>query len=165
MRCLVEFLNDGSCTSANRENCLLRKQITSRIRRSDGERKTLAEIGTKLGKPALTEMATIVRPATSPAWHRKCVAQKCDGSQQRKAPGCPRTEEELEALVVRTAQENRAWGYDRIAGALHHLGYTISDQRDCCAAGRQVLSIPAHTTRKLLYECFDSTTLRGEGAQ
>jgi hypothetical protein len=26
------------------------------------------------------------------------------------------------------AQENRSWGYDRIAGALQHLGYTISDQ-------------------------------------
>jgi putative transposase len=31
-------------------------------------------------------------------------------------------------LVVRIARENRAWGYDRIAGALAHLGYTISDQ-------------------------------------
>ena len=26
------------------------------------------------------------------------------------------------------AQENHSWGYDRIAGALQHLGYTISDQ-------------------------------------
>jgi putative transposase len=34
----------------------------------------------------------------------------------------------LEALVVRLAQENRAWGYDRIVGALKHLGYTLSDQ-------------------------------------
>jgi transposase InsO family protein len=31
-------------------------------------------------------------------------------------------------LVVRLVQENRSWGYDRIAGALQHLGYTISDQ-------------------------------------
>jgi transposase len=35
---------------------------------------------------------------------------------------------ELEALVVRMAQENRSWGYNRIVGALKHLGYTISDQ-------------------------------------
>ena len=35
---------------------------------------------------------------------------------------------EVEALMVRMAQENRSWGYDRIAGALKHLGYTISDQ-------------------------------------
>jgi putative transposase len=34
----------------------------------------------------------------------------------------------LEALVVRLAQKNRSWGYDRIVGALQHLGYTISDQ-------------------------------------
>jgi putative transposase len=26
------------------------------------------------------------------------------------------------------AQENRRWGYDRLAGALAHLGYQISDQ-------------------------------------
>ena len=31
-------------------------------------------------------------------------------------------------MVVRLAQENRRWGYDRIVGALQHLGYTISDQ-------------------------------------
>jgi putative transposase len=31
-------------------------------------------------------------------------------------------------LVVRLAQENRSWGYDRIVGALANLGYTISDQ-------------------------------------
>jgi putative transposase len=30
-------------------------------------------------------------------------------------------------LVVRLAQENRSWGYDRLAGALQHLGYSISD--------------------------------------
>jgi transposase InsO family protein len=30
--------------------------------------------------------------------------------------------------VVRLAQENRSWGYGRIAGALQHLGYTISEQ-------------------------------------
>jgi len=29
---------------------------------------------------------------------------------------------------VRMAQENRAWGYDRMVGALANLGYTISDQ-------------------------------------
>ena len=33
---------------------------------------------------------------------------------------------ELEALVVRMAQENRSWGYDRIVGALMNLGYTVS---------------------------------------
>jgi Homeodomain-like domain len=68
------------------------------------------------------------RTQSSLVWHRQLVAQKFDGSQQRKAPGRPPVSGELEALVVRMAQENRSWGYDRIAGALQHFGYTISDQ-------------------------------------
>ena len=88
----------------------------------------MAEIGQKLGKKALEEVATIVKPDTILAWHRKLVAQQCDGSQQRKALGRPKIDAELEALVVRMAQENRSWGYDRIVGALANLGYTISDQ-------------------------------------
>src|SRR6266851_3805298 len=104
------------------ENRMLRHQIKGRVRLSDGERRTLAEIGKKLGKQALAEVATIL------AWHRKLVAQKFNGSTQRKAPGRPTIDQELEALVVRMAQENRSWGYDRIVGALANLGYTISDQ-------------------------------------
>jgi len=95
---------------------------------SDGERKTLAELGQKLGTHALADVATLVKPDTILAWHRKLVAQKCDGSQQRKGLGRPKVDPELEALVARMAQENRAWGYDRIVGALANLGYTITDQ-------------------------------------
>ena len=73
-------------------------------------------------------VAAIVKPDTILAWHRKLMAKKFDGSQQRKALGRPMINEELEALVVRMAQEIRRWGYDRIAGALANLGYTISDQ-------------------------------------
>src|SRR3989449_4065644 len=110
------------------ENRILRNQITGRVRLTDGERTTLAAIGQKLGKQALKDVATIVKPDTILGWHRTFVAQKCDGSQQRKAPGRPTIDPELEALVVRMAQENRSWGYDRIVGALANLGYTISDQ-------------------------------------
>jgi putative transposase len=110
------------------ENRLLRKQIPGRVRLSDGERKSLAELGKKLGKQALAEVAMIVTPDTILAWHRKLIARKFDGSQHRKAPGRPQVDKELEALVVRMAQENRSWGYDRIAGALTHLGYSISAQ-------------------------------------
>jgi transposase InsO family protein len=110
------------------ENRILRHQITGRVRLTDGERKALAEIGQKLGKKALEAVANIVKPDTILAWHRQLVAQKFDGSNQRKAPGRPTTNQELEALVVRMARENRSWGYDRIVGALANLGYTISDQ-------------------------------------
>jgi transposase InsO family protein len=110
------------------ENRILRNQITGRVRLTDGERTTLAAIGQKLGKQALAEVASLVKPDTILAWHRKLVAQKFNGSQQRKPPGRPPIDPELEALVVRMARENRSWGYDRIVGALTHLGYTLSDQ-------------------------------------
>ena len=110
------------------ENRLLRGQIKGRVRLSDSERKTLAEIGKKLGRQTLEEVASIVKPDTILAWHRKLIAQKFDGSQRRKAPGRPTIDPELEALVVRMAKENRSWGYDRIVGALANLGFTVSDQ-------------------------------------
>jgi putative transposase len=116
--------NEYLCT----ENRILRQQITGRVRLTDAERKTLAEIGKRLGKQALAAVASIVTPDTILTWHRKLVAQKFDGSHQRKAPGRPPIDAELEGLVVRMAKENRSWGYDRIAGALKQLGYTISDQ-------------------------------------
>jgi len=107
---------------------MLRNQIKGGIRLSDGERKTLAEIGHKLGKHALAEVARIVKPDTILAWHRKLVARKFDGSTQRKALGRPKIDPELEVFVMRIAQENRSWGYDRIVGALANLGYTVTDQ-------------------------------------
>ncbi len=110
------------------ENRILRNQIKGRLRLSHGERTALADLGQKLGKQALQEVATIVKPDTILGWHRKLVAQKFDGSKQRKTPGRPPIDQELAALVVRMARENRSWGYDRIVGALANLGHTISDQ-------------------------------------
>jgi transposase InsO family protein len=110
------------------ENGILRNQIPGRLHLSDHERKTLAELGKHLGKQALAEVATVARPDTILGWHRTLVAEKFDGSAQRKALGRPRVDKALEDLVVQIAQENRSWGYDRIAGALVHLGYDISDQ-------------------------------------
>jgi putative transposase len=110
------------------ENRILRRQISGCVRLSDDERTTLAQIGKKLGKQALAEVASVVTPDTILAWHRKLVARKFDSSQQRQSPGRPKIDEELEALIIRIAQENRSWGYDRIAGALANLGLRVSDQ-------------------------------------
>jgi hypothetical protein len=107
------------------ENRILRNQMTGRVRLTDGERKTLAEIGQKLGKKALEEVAKIVKPDTILAWHRRFVAQKCDGSTQRKAPGRPTIDQELEALVVRMAARKSFVGLRSPRGGpgqpgLHH---------------------------------------------
>ena len=110
------------------ENRMLKAHLQVRLKLSDAERATLGEIGHRLGRKVLAEVATVARPDTILAWYRKFVARKFDGSKARRGPGRPRVNREVEQLIVRLASENRDWGYDRIAGALANLGYVISDQ-------------------------------------
>jgi hypothetical protein len=98
------------------------------LRLSDPERATLAEIGRRVGRKALREVARIAKPDTILAWYRRLVAKKFDGSKHRHYPGRPTVEADVEALVVRMARENTGWGYDRIVGALANLGHRLSDQ-------------------------------------
>jgi hypothetical protein len=99
------------------ENRILKAQLKGRLRLSDAERATLGEIGHRLGRKVLDEVANVARPDTILAWYRKLVARKFDGSKARRGPGRPRIKREVEQLIVRMAEENRDWGYDRIAGA------------------------------------------------
>ncbi len=110
------------------ENRILRQQMSGRGQLTDSDRKELAEIGQQLGKKALEESATVATPNTILAWHRTFVDQLVDSPEPHRPVGRPRVDQALEALVVRMARENRAWGYDRIVGALVNLGYAISDQ-------------------------------------
>ena len=110
------------------ENRILRAKLNRRLRFSDAERATLGEIGFRLGRRALNEVATAAQPDTILAWYRRLVARKFDGSQARRGPGRPRIDQDVEGLIVRMARENRSWGYDRIVGALANLGYHVSDQ-------------------------------------
>ena len=110
------------------ENRVLRSHLPARLPLTNSQRMTLAEIGKRLGRKGLSQIASIAKPETILAWHRKLIAQKFDGSKHRNYPGRPRTSREMTELVLRMARENRTWGYDRIAGALRNLGYSLSDQ-------------------------------------
>ena len=102
-------------------------QLNGRLKLSDAERGVLGEIGHRLGRKVLADVATIAQPDTILGWYRKLVARKFDGLA-RRGPGRPRIKREVEQLIIRMASENRDWGYDRIAGALANLGHEISDQ-------------------------------------
>ena len=110
------------------ENRILRAHAPARLRLSDAERATLAEIGKRLGRKGLAKVAQVAKPETILGWWRKLVAQKFDGSKHRSYPGRPRIDAEVESLIVQMARENSGWGYDRIAGALANLGHDVSDQ-------------------------------------
>ena len=110
------------------ENRILRAHLPGKLRLSDSERRSLAEIGKRLGRKLLSEVACVAKPETILAWYRRLIAHKFDGSKHRSYPGRPRVGPEVEALIVRMAQENGSWGYDRIAGTLANLGHHVSDQ-------------------------------------
>jgi hypothetical protein len=110
------------------ENRILKAHLNGRPRLLDAERAILGEIGHRLGRKVLSDVATVAKPDTILGWYRKLVARKFDGSKARQGPGRPRIQREVEQLIVRMASENRDWGYDRIVGALANLGYEVSDQ-------------------------------------
>src|ERR1035437_10034288 len=87
------------------ENRMLKAQLKGRLRLSDAERAKLGEIGRRLGRKALGEVATAALPDTILAWYRRLVARKFDGSQKRRTPGRPRINREVEELIVRMAEE------------------------------------------------------------
>jgi putative transposase len=110
------------------ENRILRSHLPTRLRLSDPERSTLAEIGKRLGRKDLKLVASVALPDTIMAWYRRLIAQKFDRSKRRSYPGRPPITPEIEALIVRMARENSGWGYHRIVGALANLGHRVSDQ-------------------------------------
>jgi putative transposase len=96
------------------ENRALREQLGNRrLRFTDEQRRRLAVKGHPLGRKALRELGPIVTPDTILRWYRELIAEKYDGSEQRKM-GRPRTPDELQDLVTRMARENPGWGYTRI---------------------------------------------------
>ena len=71
------------------ENRILMEQLKGRLRLTDPQRMTLAEIGYRLGRKALADVANIVKPDTILGWYRKLVARKFDGSKARGTVGRP----------------------------------------------------------------------------
>src|SRR5262245_47121311 len=110
------------------ENQILRAHLPTRLRLTDPERSTLAQIGKRVGRKALKQVARVAKPDTILAWYHRLIAQKFDGSKHRSYPGRPRVGREVTELIVRMARESSGWGYDRIVGALANLGHVVSDQ-------------------------------------
>lgn len=109
------------------ENQVFKEKLGNiRILLSDDQRRRLAAKGKVLGRKLLEECGTLFTPDTILRWHRMLVAKKWDTSDRRK-PGRPRIRQVIVDLILRFAQENPSWGYDRIQGVLSNVGYHISD--------------------------------------
>jgi hypothetical protein len=147
------------------ENRVLREQLGNRrLRFTDDQRRRLAVRAKELGRSTLSGLATIVPPETLLAWHRRLIAHKYDGSDRRKL-GRPRVEAQVEALIVRLAQENRTWGYDRIPGGITEprpQGIRDRDSR-CPATSRH--RARAGTEDENHVERIPQTALRSDGGR
>ena len=72
----------------------------------------------------LRRCLVLVQPETVLMWHRELVRRKWTVRPPNPG-GRPRLDAELEALIVRLAQENPRFGYDKIHGELLKLGYSL----------------------------------------
>ena len=112
------------------ENRILRAHAPARLRLSNEQRSTLAEIGKRLGRKGLAKVALIAEPETILSWFRKLVAQKFDGSKCRSYPGRPRIDDDVEAFdsgILRISLTE----FDKVAAdASYQLRYQMFDGAD-----------------------------------
>ena len=137
---LISLIQIGRMAESNKdlELMVLRYQLGNAerklqkpVRASRVEKMTLAMLAAKLKKqtkrPAsqFKQLIRLVQPETVFRWHRDMVRRKWTQENKGKR-GRPRIDDQKEHLIVRLAQENLRWGYDRIEGELRKLGFDVS---------------------------------------
>ena len=133
------------------ENRTLKAQLAGRrLRFNDAQRRRLAVLGQRLGRAALLEVATLVKPDTILRWHRELIARKW--TYARRRPGRPGLLAEIRRLVVRMATENPTWGYTRIQGALKNVGHRVA--RSTIANILKAEGIPPSGERSTTWRTF-----------
>jgi len=102
----------------------------------------------------LTQVVLLFKPDTLLKWHRELVRRTWTFKQQASL-GRPPISPELEAWLLRLANENPTWGYGKLEGELGKLGYDIgrSTIRDVLKRTR-VPPAPERTQRGRSWRTF-----------
>ncbi len=111
-----ELAKDVELLVLRHELVVLRRQHP-RARLSPADRALFAALVRLL--PRARRVGLVVTPRTLLRWHRELVRRKWAQPQVRY--GRPSIDAEVLALVLRLADENPRWGYQRIVGELRKL--------------------------------------------
>ena len=103
------------------EPSILRRQ-TKRPQLRQADRLLLAALSRSLPRQVWASFS--VSPRTLLRWHQRLVARRWTYPHRR--PGRPTIERDVQALVLRLARDNPAWGYRRIVGESRGLGVAVS---------------------------------------
>ncbi|MHB8628178.1 MAG: integrase core domain-containing protein [Aggregatilineales bacterium] len=112
---------------------IVERRLDKPVRLSKVEKLTVAVLAAKL--KATTKQSTarlravicLFQPDKVLKWHRELVRRQWTHHQPDRG-GRPRTSVAVETLIVRFVRENPDWGYGKLEGELHKLGYTVSQQ-------------------------------------
>ena len=102
---------------------VLRRQV-KRPRLEPADRLIMAGLSRLVSREALSGL--LVQPETVLRWHRELVRRKWAAFGSRRGPGRPPLSDEVCALILRMAKENRNWGCVRICEELIKVGHRVS---------------------------------------
>ncbi len=84
----------------------------------------MAKYGIRI-KYRLKDVISIVQPETLLKWHRKIKKKKWTFDNKPNKPGRPKKSKDIEAWIIRLAEENHTLGYTRISDDLRKIGYNV----------------------------------------
>jgi hypothetical protein len=121
LACRSEEFKELEIVVLRHELAILRRQVARPALRS-ADRTFLAAASGLLSRERWGSF--FVTPDTLLRWHRQLVAKRWTYPTPRA--GRPPIAGEIRELVLRLARENRRWGYQRIAGELRALGFSVA---------------------------------------
>ena len=129
-RCPADHDKDLEIVLLRQQLRILQRKQPRLPRISRWEKRTLVVLARNLTglttsvRGRLSQVVLLCKPDTLLKWHRALVRREWTFKQ--KVPlGRPATSPELEALILRLAQENPTWGYGKLEGELEKRGYDI----------------------------------------
>ena len=130
LRLIADATKDLELLVLRQQLRILERRVGKPVRPSRAEKLLLAVTALQIkeraqaGRQRFKDSLLLFKPATVLKWHRELVKRKWT-FQRRTTVGRPRLDAELEALIVRLANENPGLGYEKLQGELEKLGYDV----------------------------------------